>query len=532
MPETSEQLVAAAATGKLDEVAKLIRGKADVNAREAEKGSTPLHAAVAGGQLNVVKKLLTEYMPPLELNATDAEGKTPFEVASESGRKDVVELIEERVNTKFPLAVMRKDLDTAKQLLDPRNKARPDVNGLDRKKTPLLHHVVKWGSGDVLAFTLADEKLEVNQRDKEGKTALDVSEDCCASTWAKSALKARGALHGAQVESEEQKAQDGILAAFNRWDTNGNGTIEEEELASLLATLGCSDESTLKRTFMASDLNSDGIVDYKEFVQWLFTQAAPDAIADAGREGASTPAQLNEAEARDGIIAAFAKWDTDQSGNIDEEELEAVLTALGMSVSPELLLKTFRIADANHDGKVDYKEFAQWLFNADGEAAAAAEGAMDRILAAFKKWDADENGYIGEDELIRVLGALGMSEAEVHKTFEAADLNSDGRVDYKEFVQWLFSKPPAREGVLAAFRKWDANQNGTIEEEELVRVLGALGMTESDVHNTFTSADLNKDGQVDYEEFVKWIFSIEAPVAAQKAAQELANAEKAARLET
>ena len=53
---------------------------------------------------------------------------------------------------------------------------------------------------------------------------------------------------------------------------------------------------------------------------------------------------------------------------------------------------------------------------------------MDRILAAFKKWDADENGYIGEDELIRVLGALGMSEAEVHKTFEAADLNSDGRV--------------------------------------------------------------------------------------------------------
>lgn len=64
---------------------------------------------------------------------------------------------------------------------------------------------------------------------------------------------------------------------------------------------------------------------------------------------------------------------------------------------------------------------------------------QDKIVALFARSDANGDGFISEDELRTVLGALGISEAEATQMFQCADANQDGKIDYDEFVEWAFS---------------------------------------------------------------------------------------------
>jgi len=59
----------------------------------------------------------------------------------------------------------------------------------------------------------------------------------------------------------------------------------------------------------------------------------------------------------------FAKWDSDKSGCISEEELGAILKELGSGMTDEQLKTLFAQADHNKDGKLDYNEFLKWLLS-------------------------------------------------------------------------------------------------------------------------------------------------------------------------
>ena len=68
-----------------------------------------------------------------------------------------------------------------RELLRPDNPAKPDVNTVDKRRVPLLHHAVKVGNEDVLGLLLAEteaedvaKQLRVNAKDRYGKTALDI----------------------------------------------------------------------------------------------------------------------------------------------------------------------------------------------------------------------------------------------------------------------------------------------------------------------------------------------------------------------
>eukprot|EP00930_Biecheleria_cincta_P071170 TRINITY_DN58696_c0_g1_i1.p1 TRINITY_DN58696_c0_g1~~TRINITY_DN58696_c0_g1_i1.p1 ORF type:complete len:502 (-),score=139.47 TRINITY_DN58696_c0_g1_i1:46-1551(-) len=61
------------------------------------------------------------------------------------------------------------------------------------------------------------------------------------------------------------------------------------------------------------------------------------------------------------MVETFQKWDLNKDGVICQEELRTVLKDLGLSEAD--VEGTFKCADANHDGKIDYKEFIFWLFS-------------------------------------------------------------------------------------------------------------------------------------------------------------------------
>merc|ERR1711879_495818 len=63
-----------------------------------------------------------------------------------------------------------------------------------------------------------------------------------------------------------------IMEIFEHYDTDGNGTISEEELLTVLTALSPDmTEDMAKKLYTQSDSNSDGEVDLDEFVQWLLS---------------------------------------------------------------------------------------------------------------------------------------------------------------------------------------------------------------------------------------------------------------------
>jgi len=63
------------------------------------------------------------------------------------------------------------------------------------------------------------------------------------------------------------------------------------------------------------------------------------------------------------VKEAFNKFDKDGSGNIDINELQALMELLGCKLEGEDLAKQMKELDLNGDGAVDFDEFSRWYFS-------------------------------------------------------------------------------------------------------------------------------------------------------------------------
>ena len=61
----------------------------------------------------------------------------------------------------------------------------------------------------------------------------------------------------------------------------------------------------------------------------------------------------------------FARFDTDSSGYIDEAEFRAILQLLGSDSPREVLSLEFDLIDNDNDGKVGFREFADWWLDSN-----------------------------------------------------------------------------------------------------------------------------------------------------------------------
>jgi hypothetical protein len=67
-----------------------------------------------------------------------------------------------------------------------------------------------------------------------------------------------------------------VKPAFNKFDKDGSGAIDREELGQLSKELGTElTEDQLTEALRDLDLNNDGVVDIDEFCRWYFTGMKP-----------------------------------------------------------------------------------------------------------------------------------------------------------------------------------------------------------------------------------------------------------------
>eukprot|EP00475_Leptophrys_vorax_P012982 TRINITY_DN1935_c0_g1_i1.p2 TRINITY_DN1935_c0_g1~~TRINITY_DN1935_c0_g1_i1.p2 ORF type:complete len:148 (+),score=50.35 TRINITY_DN1935_c0_g1_i1:107-550(+) len=129
---------------------------------------------------------------------------------------------------------------------------------------------------------------------------------------------------------------------------------------------------------------------------------------------------------------AFSLFDTDGSGQIDQQELEKLFQRLGKAPSKEQLKAMIAKADIDGDGQISFEEFCRMMSKKDKFVTFETE-----LKEAFSVFDKDGNGSISAQELLKVMTELGekISLEEIDLMINEADLDGDGQMDFNEFVR-------------------------------------------------------------------------------------------------
>ncbi|KAG8782609.1 calmodulin-like 3 [Ceratobasidium sp. 428] len=94
-------------------------------------------------------------------------------------------------------------------------------------------------------------------------------------------------------------------------------------------------------------------------------------------------------------------------------------------------------ADTNHDGVLDFPEFAALM----GARLTIAQ-AEDELRKVFTEFDLDRSGLIERGEMKAVLAKLGdkLSDEEIQLIIREVDMDGDGKVNFAEFTRMMQGK--------------------------------------------------------------------------------------------
>ena len=151
----------------------------------------------------------------------------------------------------------------------------------------------------------------------------------------------------------------------------------------------------------------------------------------------------------DRLRKRFMKLDSDGSGTIDKQEFLAIPGILSNPLASRLM----DVFDEDGSGTIDFQEFITGLSAFSGKTSK-----VDKLKIAFKIYDIDRDGFIGNGELFIVMKMMvgkNLQDEElqqiVDKTIMEADEDGDGRLDFEEFKKAVDSKSVASALTLNMF---------------------------------------------------------------------------------
>ena len=220
-PYDTTLLMDAAANGRIEDIKLLIEHKADLSVKDSQgrtalmyalennktevikllvernsdsntlsyktgdnHGQTPLMKAIRSNDINAVKYLLEE--PRVNINAKDHTRQTALIKAVVYGRKDCVDLLLDKgadmsiEDYEGKTALIHAAIDLKGSIIEALEAKGADVNAKDHKGITFLMHLIVATLNDKssdhkqpsVANFLKNQKINVNETDNEGKTAL------------------------------------------------------------------------------------------------------------------------------------------------------------------------------------------------------------------------------------------------------------------------------------------------------------------------------------------------------------------------
>ncbi|XP_006664026.2 calcium-dependent protein kinase 27 [Oryza brachyantha] len=132
-----------------------------------------------------------------------------------------------------------------------------------------------------------------------------------------------------------------------------------------------------------------------------------------------------------GLKEMFKMMDTDNSGQINYEELKAGLERVGANMKESEIYQLMQAADIDNSGTIDYGEFIAATLHLNKVER------EDHLYAAFQYFDKDGSGYITSDELQQACDEFGIEDVRLEDMIGEVDQDNDGRIDYNEFVAMM-----------------------------------------------------------------------------------------------
>jgi len=176
---------------------------------------------------------------------------------------------------------------------------------------------------------------------------------------------ARSSWKSSEKLSPEQLNE--FREAFSVFDKDGDGTISEKELGTVMRALGLNPtEEELTQMVKEVDQDGNGEVDFDEFCAMMIRR-------------------MEDEDGDEEILEAFQVIDRDGDGFITEADLKDLLATLGEKVTEEEIADMIKEVDMDGDGKVSYEEFVAMF---DMKWGAKSQGIdFPEFLAIFDmKW--------------------------------------------------------------------------------------------------------------------------------------------------
>jgi len=127
--------------------------------------------------------------------------------------------------------------------------------------------------------------------------------------------------------------------AFSVFDKDGDGTISEKELGTVMRALGLNPtDDELTQMVKEVDIDGNGEVDFEEFCTMMVRR-------------------MEDTDGDEEILEAFQVIDRDGDGFITESDLKDLLANLGDKVTEEEISDMIKEVDLDGDGKISFVEF-------------------------------------------------------------------------------------------------------------------------------------------------------------------------------
>lgn len=199
-----------------------------------------------------------------------------------------------------------------------------------------------------------------------------------------------------ELKQEQRKEAKEI---FDKLDVDGSGTLEIEELHSVLQKLGLDIPHKQFGAYAGAilknyDKNTNSGLDFNEFTKFYERCLASEDVRK--RYAKKLLRDVGGAETKAAAREAFDKYDKDGSGSIDAGELRALLCdVLRLELTEEqweiFSADTLKRGDKNDDGQFDFPEFLNLYKKtlADDKVRAKFEEKITLRYDADGQWTTD-----------------------------------------------------------------------------------------------------------------------------------------------
>ena len=190
---------------------------------------------------------------------------------------------------------------------------------------------------------------------------------------------------------------------FKRFDADGSGTIEFDELKSALHRTGSVEiDAVLRAGAVAFDREAKNrFATRKNGPGKTGSNVLNGLVLKSGGGVGDVMAQLRAALSANlgRVIDLFREWDADSSGSVDKKEFQKALQTLGMPCSAEDAGKFFDTLDDDRSGALEFGELHAKLKRGESTSKALVSGVLPRFY---------RGPVTTRDVLLQILPRLGL----------------------------------------------------------------------------------------------------------------------------